>query len=217
VGLFKGSLTYAQYYVEGDLPADFNKRALRDIQKRVLTPLLPDDEDLARAGWCKAGDGFELTLTNSDVFYNEYINLGFRFDKWVVPGPMLRAKLREAEASFLAKKGRERMTRIEKKELKDLVSKKLRRQLTPVSRSVDLSWSLQENTVRFFSHSEAMGAHLVDLFYKTFSLKLVAASPYTLAARLGISQAEDAAWVSAVPTLLGRPENGNRRERNSRP
>lgn len=202
MGLFSGALTYSRFYVEGEIPASFREKAMRGIRARVMRPLEIDDEDLERSGWCRVGEPFELELEHNDVFYNEFVNLGFRTDRWVVPTPLLKSKLREAERSYLQKKGRERMTRKEKSELKLLVGKKLRRQLSPQTRAVDLSFSLAEGLVRFMSASPKAGALMSELFHKTFGMKLVPESPYTLAVRLGLTKAAEAAWNEAEVTLF---------------
>ena len=199
----RGSLTYARFFVEGDLPDDLHSRLLKAIRQRVMKPLEPDEEAVERSGWCRIGEPMELEIGHEDVFYNNYVNLGFRTDRWVIPGPLLRTKLREAERAYLQKKGRERLTRKEKTELKELVSKRLRRQMDPRTSAVDVSWSLDERIVRFFSASPKLGALLEEHFAKTFaSLKLVPEAPYTLAARLGLSKAESAAWEEMEPVSL---------------
>ncbi len=198
----RGSLTYARFFVEGEPPDDLRERYMRAIRLRTLRPLEPDDEALESQGWCKVGEPFELELGYEDVFYNEYVNLGFRVDRWVIPGPLLRRKLREAEQAVLAKKGRERLSRREKTELKELVSRKLRRDLVPAMRAADLSWSLEEGVVRFFSLSPRTTAAMTDVFQRTFALKLIPEAPYTLAARLGLSKAEEAAWEALEPLDL---------------
>ncbi len=198
----KGSLTYARFYVEGELPDDFRERFTKSIRLRAMKPLEPDEDDLERAGWCRIGEPFELDLGYEDVFYNEYVNLGLRMDRWVVPAPMLRARMREAEAVYLTKRGRERMSKKEKAELKELVSRKLRRQLAPSIRAFDLSWSLDEKIVRFFSQAARPAATMAAIFYKTFNLKLIPEAPYTLAARLGLSKAQESAWNDLELTLL---------------
>jgi recombination associated protein RdgC len=202
----KGSLTYARFFVDGEAPDDFREKYMRAIRLRALRPLEPDDEALESVGWCKVGEPFELELGYEDVFFNEYLNLGFRTDRWVIPGPLLRRKLREAETAALAKKGRERLGRKEKSELKEMVSRKLRRDLVPAMRAQDLSWSLEEGIVRFFSLSPRTTATMTDLFQRTFGVKLVPEAPYTLAARLGLGKAEAAAWESLEPTTLGGAE-----------
>ena len=202
----KGSLTYSRHYVDGQVPDDFRDKFVKAIRLRAMKPLEPDEEAAERSGWCRLGEPFEVDLGYEDVFYNEYLNLGFRTDKWVIPGPMLRAKMRDAEAAYLQKKGRERISRSERNELKQLVSKKLRKQLVPVMRVVDVSWSIDEGIVRFFSASPKQGALLAELFTKTFALKLVPETPYTLASRLGLTKAEDKAWEEIEPTSFVEAE-----------
>jgi len=208
MGLFNASLTYSRFFVEGDAhQADgFREKAMRSIRARVMRPLEVEDDDLLRSGWCRVAEPFELEFSHNDVFYNEFINLGFRTDRWVVPTPLLKAKMREAERSYLQKKGRERMTRKEKTELKLMMSKKLRRQLSPQTRVIDLSFSIEEGIVRFMSTSEKAGALMSELFQKTFNLKLVPESPYTLAMRLGVNKQEERAWNDAEVTLFTEEE-----------
>jgi recombination associated protein RdgC len=209
VPALRGSLTYARFFVEGELPDDFRERFMKAIRLRAMTPLEATDEDLERSGWCAVGDPFALDLAYDDVFFNEYVNLGLRTDRWVIPGATLRAKLREAEEAYLTKKGRERLTRKEKAELKELVSRRLRRQTTPQTRAVDVSWSLEDGLIRFFSHAPKAAARLAEVFQKTFGghgLSLVAESPYTLAARLGLSKAEVRAWDELEVTVLAEEE-----------
>ena len=198
----KGSLTYARFFVEGEPPDDFADRYMRAIQKNALSPLVPEEDVPERSGWCRMGEPFDLAPAHHDVVFNEFLNLGFRTDRWAIPGALLRARLRDAELAFLDRNGRERMSRAEKKELKDMVSKQLRREVPPRTRAVDVSWSLNDGIVRFFSAAAAPAGIMSDLFTKTFKLKLVPEAPYTLAARLGLSKAEEAAWLAAEPTDL---------------
>lgn len=202
----RGSLTYARFFVDGELPDDFHARFTKAIRLRAMKPLEADEDALERSGWCRIGEPFELDLGHEDVFYNEYINVGFRTDRWVIPGSLLRARMREAERAYLEKKGRERLSRREKTELKELVTRKLRRQLSPAVRSVDLSWSLDDGIVRFFSQAQRPAIAMMDLFAKTFALKLIPESPYTLAARLKLSAAEEAAWPELEETVFAREE-----------
>jgi recombination associated protein RdgC len=196
----KGSLTYTRLFVDGELPKGFRDSFPKSIRLRAMKPLEPDEEALERAGWCAIGEPFDVTPSYADVFYNEYLNLGYRTDKWKIPGALLRAKVREAEAAQLGRKGRERLSRQEKAELKELVVRRLKKQLAPSTRAVDLSWSLDEGIVRFFSQSERTVLAMMDLFHRTFGLKLVPEAPYTLAARLGMSKAAETVWQNLVAT-----------------
>lgn len=202
----RGSLTYARFFVEGELPDDFRERFMRAIRHRAMKPLEADDEELERTGWCRIAEPFELELAYDDVFYNAFVNLGVRTDRWAIPGSVMRSSLREAEQAYLQKKGRERLTRREKGELKLLVGKRLRRQTSPQTRGIDLSWSLNDGIVRFFSHAPKAASRMTELFTKTFGLRLVPESPYALAARLGLKKTEERAWQDLEPTLLAEEE-----------
>lgn len=198
----KGSLTYSRFFVEGTLPDDFREKFMRSIRLRAMKPLEPDDEDLERSGWAKLAEPMTTELTYDDVFFNEYVALSFRTDKWQFPGAVVKARMREAETTYLEKKGQTRLSRTQKSELKLLVLKRLRRSMSPATRAVDLSWSLHEGIVRFFSHATKPGAAMSELFQKSFGLKLVPESPYTLAARLGLDGDEESAWNELEATCL---------------
>jgi len=206
VPALRGSLTYARFFVAGDVPEDFREKYMRAIRLRAMKPIEPDDEELERSGWCKVGEPFEIELRYEDVFYNEYVNLGLRTDKWRLPASILKQRLRGAEAAYLEKKGRERLGRAEKTELKEMVSRKLRKQTSPATRMIDLSWSMNEGVVRFFSHAEKAGAQMMEIFTKTFGLRLVPEAPYTLAARLGLSKAQESTWEELEMILLEKEE-----------
>lgn len=197
-----GSLSYTRFFVQGELPEDFRQRFMRAIRLRAIKPLTADDDALERSGWTALSDPLGPELDYGDVFFNTYLNLGFRTDRWVLPASLVRTKLREAEALYRAKKGRERLSRQEKTELKELVVRKLRKLTIPAMRTVDLSWSLEEGIVRFFSHSPRSILNMTELFKKTFHLELLAESPYTLAARLGLDEHGEKAWEDLSPTLL---------------
>jgi hypothetical protein len=211
VPLFKGQLTYARYFVDPDesepLESGFAERFLETLAARPFTPLDPEEDVRERVGWCRAGEPFETTFGHGDLFWNGHLVLGFRVDRWVVPSSLVKAKAREAERSYLAKKGRERASKNEKAELKELVTRKLRRQLAPSTRAVDLTVSLDEGVARFFSHSPALGGAMCELFRATFGLRLVPEAPYTTAARLGLDtlaggKPGDARWDALEPTDL---------------
>jgi recombination associated protein RdgC len=197
-----GTLSYARFYVDGELPDGFRERFMRAIRYRVIEPLGPDDDALERSGWSVMGEPFELELRYDNVFYNDYVNLGFRVDKWAFPSALLKTRVREAEALYKEKKGRERLGKRERAEIKELVLKKLKKQFVPNVRSFDLSWSLNEGLVRFFSQSAKPCALMQDLFAKTFHLKLIPETPYTLAERQGLNPEQVAAWDALELTLL---------------
>lgn len=196
-------MTYARFFVEGELPDDAASRIMRALRLRAMTPLAPDDEDLERTGFCRVGDPYELELSREDVFYNEFLNVGVRTDRWVYPGSAVRARMREGEQLYKQRTGKARLGKRERGELKELVLRKMRKQMSPAVSSVDLSWNLDEGVVRFFSHGPKAAARMTELFHRAFGsmgLSLVPESPYALADRLGLSKKARAAWDDLDPS-----------------
>ena len=202
-----GSMSYARFFVQEALPEDFRERYLSALALRTMRPLEAEEDVDERSGWCVLGDPYALELTHDQVFYNNFINLGFRTDRWSIPAQAIKTKLQEVEAAYLAQKGRERLAKAEREELKQVVVRKLRKQYPPTVRAIDLSWSLEEGIVRFFSHSARSTAAMADLFAQTFGMELTIEAPYTLAKRLGLSDTEELAWQSLEPTILAAGES----------
>ncbi|MEO7328914.1 MAG: hypothetical protein ABI193_10070 [Minicystis sp.] len=200
----RGTLTYSRFFVLGDLPADLAGVSMKRIRASASQPLNPDEDISERHGWCAIEDPMITDLDHGTVFFNEYVCLGLRIDRWVIPKPMLNAHLRDAEQAILEKKGLEKLGRKAKADLKLFVLKRLRRQLMPSVKSVDLVWNVQTGVARFFSQSERIHLLVQDLFEKSFRLKLVPESPGTLADRSGLDARQDKFWEQLDPFSLAR-------------
>ncbi len=204
MGALRGSLTYSRFFVVGDLPADLAGTTMKRIRASACQPLNPDEDVTERHGWCSIEDPMDTDLDHEKVFFNEYVCLGLRIDRWVVPKPLLLAHLRDAEDALLEKKGLERLGRKARADLKLFVLKRLRRQLMPSTRSIDLVWNVQSGVARFFSQAAKMHLLAQELFEKTFRLKLVPESPGTAAERRGLDARAQKIWDALEPTTLSR-------------
>ncbi|MDQ3032261.1 MAG: hypothetical protein M3Y87_07585 [Myxococcota bacterium] len=202
-----GALSYARFFARRPLPRGFLDRSYEKLLHHAMRPLSAEEPDPERSGWCVLGDPLDVTLPRDRVYLDGFVNLGLRTDRWAIPAPLLRSKVRQAEAVHLEKTGRERLGRRERAELKEVVMLELRRKLVPSTRVVDLTWSLEEGVVRFFSHTERTTGAMLELFQKTFDLELIPESPYTLASRLELGDEEAQAWEELEPTVLA-PRGG---------
>jgi recombination associated protein RdgC len=180
VGLLKGSVSYTKFFVQGEVPDDFRDRFLEAIRLRAFTPLVPEEEDEERVGWCPFDAPYapESGFDYNSVFYNQYLNLAFRADRWRFPGPVFRALFDKMAKAYLEKQGRAKLAKREKEELKVMVGRKLRKQFSPAVQVVELSWDLNAGVCRFGHQSLKVHEHLHELFEKTFALKLLASSPF---------------------------------------
>ena len=200
MGAFRGSLTYSKFHVRGDLPQDFKTRFVEAIRLRTFRELDPGEEADHRSGWCSVEHPFDLDLTPEKVFWNGYLNLGFRTDTWRIPGALFKASFREVEREFCAANGIDKLSRAQKKNLEAVVISQLRRKLVPTMKVVDLSWALDEGVVRFFQQSPKVHDEMIELFEKTFELDLALEGAFLLAETRGLEAAETLPGLE--PTLF---------------
>ncbi|MCS6898959.1 MAG: recombination-associated protein RdgC [Myxococcales bacterium] len=203
MGLLKGSISYTKYYAEGELPKNYQDAFLESLHLRRFQPLTIDGEDEQRVGWVPVSRPLEMDVTfeYNEVFYNNYLNLTLRVDAWKFPGSLFKAAFAEAEKKFLAKKGREKLSKREKEDLKVLVGRKLRHQVIPTIRLIDLCWNLQEGIVRYWNQSPKGQDLLLELWEKTFPyIELIPANAHTTATRLDLPEARLRALTDLKPT-----------------
>ncbi|HEY8431033.1 MAG TPA: hypothetical protein VIL20_21790 [Sandaracinaceae bacterium] len=186
MGAFRGSITFSKLYVRGELPRGFRDRFVKAIRLSAFRPLDPNEDVDHRVGWVAIDDPFDAELTNEKVFFNDYLALGFRLDRWRIPAPLWKAAFRAAERDLLAKRKIEKLSRAQKKELEAVVAAQLRRRLVPAMKVIDVSWSLNEGVVRFFTQSPKQLELMSELFVKTFGLELDLDGPYVAAEQRGL-------------------------------
>ena len=204
MGALKGSISYSKHYVRGTLPDDFHDAFVERARLRAFRPLGPE-EDEARIGWCSIENPLDCELDHGKIFFNNYLNLGLRIDRWQIPGPLFKAHFAEAEREHLAKRGRAKLGKSEKEELALRVSRKLRKQLVPVMKTVDLSWNLETGVVRFWTQSPALVETLGEIFDATFGLDLVPESPFTAASRIGLAEVHERTFAVLQPSVFHAP------------
>jgi recombination associated protein RdgC len=206
MGALRGKLTFSKFYVDGQVPNDLPGASMKRIRASAMRPLSPDEDESSRHGWCAIEDPNVVELGHEHVFVDELVCLGLRIDTWVVPKPLLRAHLENAEASLVERKGLEKLGRKAKADLKLFVLKKLRKNLVPASKSIDFVWDTHAGVARFFSQSPKNHLLVQELFEKTFKLRLVPASPGVRADRIGFDARTDARWSGLEPMSLAEAE-----------
>ncbi len=202
MGALKGSLTYSKFQVRGELPEGYRDAFVESVQHRAFRPLSPEDEASERAGWCAIGRPLALDLDHETIYWDAYLNLGLRVDRWRIPSAIFKAHYETAERKLLDQLGRERLSRAQKEDLKTMITRRLREQVIPTMSVVDLSWHLDRGELRFFHRSPRMHELLADLFEQTFGLELVLESAYLAATRAGLDEEALLAAARLEPTIF---------------
>ena len=217
MGARSGSLTFTRFFCQGALPKDLRRRFLEAARLRVFQPLKPDDEALEATGWCVMERPFDLELDSAKVFHDSYVLLGFRVDRYRIPGALLKSQITDEEQRQLTRSKKTKLSRNERLEIKERVVMRLRKKVIPTSKAIDMSWHLDSGTVLFFGHSKRALADFAALFEKTFGLALVEDSPYAAATRAGLSRELERALKNIEPVSfssgrkrLGKPAQPER-------
>jgi hypothetical protein len=199
LGARSGSLTFTRFFTQGALPKDLRRRFLEAARLRVFQPLKPDDDALEATGWCAMERPFDLELDSAKIFHDSYVLLGFRVDRYRIPGVLLKSQIADEEQRLLSRSKKSKLSRNEKLEIKDRVVMRLRKKVLPSSKAFDVCWHLDSGTVLFFGHSKRTIADFCALFEKTFALPLLEDSPYTAATRAGLSRELERALKAVEP------------------
>jgi hypothetical protein len=199
LGVSRGALTFTRLFVQGKPPKDLRKRYLDAVRLRKFTPLAPEDEASEAVGWCVIERPFELDFQPDRIFYDRFVQLGFRVDKWKIPGVLMRSQVADEEQRMLARAGREKLTRAEKEDIKLRVIGRLRKKILPNSRAFDVLWDLDAGTVLFFTHSARATDEFAALFQTTFGLELQVDSPYYAAGRAQLPPALQKVFEKVEP------------------
>lgn len=206
MGALRGALTFTRFLIDGELPRDVRKRYLAAVRLRAFTPLEPESEGSEASGWCVIERPFDLEFEPDKIFYDRFVLLGFRVDKWRIPSSLLRTQVADEVQALLLRTGKSKLSRAERDEVKARVVRRLRKKVLPTSRAYDVLWDLDSGTLLFFCHSQRTIGEFTALFEKTFGLTLEKDSPYhaALRAQLPKSLMKELAHVEPSAFSIGR-------------
>ena len=199
MGARGGTLTFTRFFTQGALPKDLRRKFLEAAKLRVFQPLKPEDEALEATGWCVMERPFDLELDAAKMFHDSFVLLGFRVDRYRIPGALLKSQIADEEQRQLARGKKTKLGRNEKLEIKARVVMRLRKKVIPTSKAIDLCWHLDSGVVLFFGHSKRMILDFMALFEKTFGMQLLEDSPHAAATRAELPRELQRAFEQIEP------------------
>lgn len=204
MGALKGSITYVRFFVNEPLADADRQKAMARIRTRAFKPLEPEDEDEVSVGWVPTEAPFdeEPSFGVHNVFPGDdkYLIISLRMDRWQFPVTLIRSKLAVAEKAYLEKKKRDRISRAERAELRDVVIRRLRREGVPVTKVADAVWNIETGELRLFNRGRTITEYFVELFEKTFGKDLSCDSPFMTFKNLGMPRVPP----TSVPHVIAK-------------
>lgn len=187
MGVLSGSLTYKLFFVQDELPDDWQGSFIDQINYNAFEELDPSDDDDESIGWVHIEHPLQTDFDLKDFKYDHFINLGLRRDRFSIPNALKKAHIAEAEREFRLKHDKDKLSKYEREDIEHMVERRLREKTLPKMRVIDMSWDLRSGRVRFWSHANKVGELFRGLFADTFQMEIMPASPYVNAAELGMA------------------------------
>lgn len=153
-------------------------------------------------GWIAVHDPLQTDFTPADLFFHQYLVLGFRYDKRLVPPKLLMLERRRLERERAAARGAIRLSAAERREIKDEIASRLVAQALPTPRLFDVVWNLETGRVYFSGKLRAAREAFGDCFRRTFGITPVPLIPYLAAEHVGLGAGTVAAVRAVEPASL---------------
>ncbi|HEY8516913.1 MAG TPA: recombination-associated protein RdgC [Candidatus Binatia bacterium] len=170
-------------------PKHLDREALcRAINQRAFRE--HDEDGLPKTeafGWVAIHDPLVVELETSDVFFQQYVVLGFRYDRRKAPAKLVRLERRRAEEARKREQNLEHLGRAVRKEIKEEVEARLLLQALPSPQLFECAWNLETGTLLFTGKSRAPREAFTALFRDTTGVAPVPLIPYFAVERVGLS------------------------------
>jgi DNA recombination-dependent growth factor C len=171
MGLIKGTLTLSKYRVVGSLPDNFKNFIDKQIKVFAFREL-PIGESEKSVGWTSLENVLDTNFEYANYLLADYLIFSLRIDRKIIPTSLLKLKVLEAERQLIADKGKDKIYREERAEIKESVYRSLLRQTPPIPSFHDICWNVSQGWLLFGSLSKKAGEDFEDLFKRTFKLTL---------------------------------------------
>lgn len=176
MGAFTGSITYKQYFVDGDLPDGFRDQFETALRENAFREL--DHGEERSLGWVTSEDLLDADFALPKFLFGHFMVMALREDCIKIPPTTLKVHIQQEETLTRQRLKRERLSKFERDEIREAVQKRLLGKMLPTIRAYDVVWNLETRAVWLWTHNRALAETFEDLFERTFGLRLVPYNTY---------------------------------------
>ena len=180
MGALKGSISVRRYLVTDKLPADARKKLVRGIKAHAFTPIDPKTDVDRSIGWVSILDSEDTELVSDNTLFvatgGEQLRVSMRMDV-LKPSSAEVRRLLDTKVKAGEAEEKRKLTKRERRELKDEIARQLRLRTLPRVKTFDVVWNLDTGRLYLWSQTKTVNEHFVDLFLRSFSLKLTVEGP----------------------------------------
>ena len=171
MSLIKGTLTLSKYRVIGSLPDNFKDFIDNQIKLFAFRELSIGESEKS-VGWTSLENVLDTDFEYANYLLADYLIFSLRIDRKIISSSLLKLKILEAERKFIAEKGKDKIYREERAEIKERVYLSLLKQTPPIPSFYEICWNVSQGWLLFGSLSEKAKEDFEDLFKRSFKFTL---------------------------------------------
>ncbi len=184
MGAIAGPITFTTYYATTEIAKDHREAFLAGLRRQAFTPIDVDLDHDDAIGWVNINDPTSSDFNVNDVYWGSYLIATIRHDAIKLPPTSVKIQLQKAIREHLAKTGKEKLSKSETEELREVLIRNLKRKALPSTKTFDMVWNLDTGVVWFWCASKKVNEAFTDLFQETFGHQPNMKCPYSELERL---------------------------------
>ncbi|MBR3880201.1 MAG: recombination-associated protein RdgC [Mailhella sp.] len=198
MSFLKSSTSFTRFRILDEIPADL----WASIPEKLRQFAFLDIDDIAEErsfGWANFDDMLDTEWKLSPPEKGDFLTFSLRLDTRRIPPAVIRKHVRLAlrdEEECIKALGKKFIGRERKKEIQEQVKLRLMGRFLPIPAEFQVVWNTRTGRVYFASTQTKMIEMFLDLFTRTFDLRLEQLLPYSLA--LAMFGEEASAKLDAV-------------------
>ena len=186
MGFLSASSTIVRLHAEPPAKVDretmlagVTRRAFREESESGL----PHEEVF---GWVDIHDPMETRFDTTDLFFQNYLLLGFRYDRRAIPTKLAWMERRQAERERRERDGLDRLSLSIRREIRDEVQARLLQKALPTPRLFECAWNLETGVIYFTTRTGSVMEAFSTTFRETFGMTPTPMIPYLTAEHVGL-------------------------------
>lgn len=199
--ILTGSFTGVRHRAEGSLPADHRQRFAKSLTRYAFVPIDPTTDRRRALGWVNPLQLLDADLTWDKVIFGDHVVLGLRVDERKISKPMLRARVAQVLSERRREKPGVRITREEQSQVARAIESEMLAQTPPVTTVQEVGWNTRTGMVWFSSASKKANEEMMDLFERTFGVRVIPLVPLTAAEAFTEKQGKGGAALERTTPL----------------
>jgi DNA recombination-dependent growth factor C len=180
MGFSSRSFSMLRYRVKGEPEGSFWDAVDTGIKKGAFKQI-ESDGDIIAMGWVSLEDFDDAQFAGASYHRANYVTMSLRVDSVRVPPRIVELEIRRDAKKLMERTGQNRLSSRQRRDLKDQVTDRLRKQMFPNIQTYDIIWDTAAGALYFGSLATKARERFQDHFKRCFGLSLTPLIPYLLA------------------------------------